>query len=58
MENHMVGLDGGKLKMMEQDYLLNTLIMVMVKVFFDSIIVSSNNAMLLVLMNKLLHLDG
>ncbi len=58
MEKNMVGLDGGKIKMMEQEYLGNTVIMVKIKVFIESIIVSSNNAMLLVLMNKLLHLDG
>ncbi len=58
MENHMVGLDGLKINKMEEDTFVNTLIMVNVKVFIDIIIVSSNNAMLLVLMNKLLHLDG
>ena len=51
MENHMEGLHGGKIKMMEKEYLGNTVIMVNPKVFIDSIIVSSNNAMLLVLMN-------
>ncbi len=58
MENHMVGLDGRKIKMMEEEDLGNTMIMVNPKVLFECIIVSSNNAMLLVLMNKLLHLDG
>ena len=54
----MEDLHGGNLKKMEQEYQQNTLIMVPLKVLFDSIIVSSNNARLLVLMNKLLHLDG
>ena len=58
MEKNMVGLDGLKINMMEQGNLGNTMIMMNVKVFIESIIVSSNNAMLLVLMNKLLHLDG
>jgi hypothetical protein len=58
METQKEDLHGGKIKMMEQEYLKNTLIMVNVKLFVESIIVSSNNAMLLVLMNKLLHLDG
>ena len=51
-------LHGGKKNKMEQGTLRNTMIMVKVKVFIESIIVSSNNAMLLVLMKKLLHLDG
>ncbi len=55
----MEGLNGIKINKMEKDIHQNTvMIMVMLKVFIDSIIVSSNNAMLLVLMNKLLHLDG
>ena len=54
----MEGLDGGRGKMMEEDTLGNTMIMMIQKVFIEIIIVSSNNAMLLVLMNKLLHLDG
>jgi hypothetical protein len=58
MENHMEVLHGGKIKIMEEDNHQNTMIMVKIKVFIDGIIVSSNNAMLLVLMNKLLHLDG
>jgi hypothetical protein len=53
----MEGLVGGKRNKMEKEYLGNTMIMV-VKVFIDSIIVTRNNAMLLVLMIKLLHLDG
>ena len=58
MENQKEDLHGGKINKMEQEYLMNTMIMVIVKVFIESIIASSNNAMLLVLMNKLLHLDG
>ncbi len=58
LEKNMEGLDGLKIKMMEQEYPGNTMIMVKVKVFIENIIVSSNNAMLQVLMNKLLHLDG
>jgi hypothetical protein len=58
MEKKMVALDGAKLNKMEQDTLGNTMIMMNVKVFIESIIVISNNAMLLVLMNELLHLDG
>ena len=58
MEKNMVGLDGGNQNKMEKDALGNTVIMVEVKVFVECIIVSSNNAMLLVLINKLLHLDG
>jgi hypothetical protein len=58
MENQMEALHGGRGKMMEEEDLRNTVIMVNPKVLFESIIVSSNNAMLLVLMNKLLHLDG
>ena len=54
----MEGLHGAKLNKMEEDTLGNTVIMVNPKVFTECIIVSSNNAMLLVLMNKLLHLDG
>jgi hypothetical protein len=43
---------------MEQDILTHTLIMVKQKVFIESIIVTPKNAMLLVLIIKLLHLGG
>jgi hypothetical protein len=58
MENQKEDLHGLKINKLELEVLLNTMIMMMLKVLIDSIIVSSNNAMLLVLMNKLLHLDG
>jgi hypothetical protein len=58
MDNQMEGLVGGKINKMEQEYLGNMMIMVNVKVFIESFIVTRNNAMLLVLMMKLLHLDG
>jgi len=58
MEYQMEAQDGRKIKKMEKEHHGNTLIMVNPKVFIDSIIVTSNNAMLLVLMNQLLHLDG
>ena len=58
MEKNMEGLNGGKEKMMEQDILVNTMIMVNIKVFIESIIVTPMNAMLLVLIIKLLHLGG
>ena len=45
MENQKEGLYGGKIKLMEQEYHGNTMVMVKVMVFFESIIVSSNNAM-------------
>ena len=58
MENRTEDLHGGKINKMEQEYHKNTMIMMYPKVFIDGIIVTSNNAMLVVLMNKLLHLDG
>ena len=58
MENQKEDLHGAKLKMVEEEYLVNTMMMMYPKVLFDAIVVSSNNAMLLVVMNKLLHLDG
>jgi hypothetical protein len=58
MENQKKDLHGGKIKKMEQENHKNTMIMMNAKVFIDGIIVTSKNAMLLVLMNKLQHLDG
>jgi hypothetical protein len=53
------GLNGGKVKfLMEQEDLKNTTIMVKKKVFVESIIVTPKNAILLVLVMKLLHLGG
>jgi hypothetical protein len=52
------GLHGGKRNKMEKEYLSNMMIFLNVKVFIENIIVTRNNAMLLVLMMKLLHLDG
>jgi hypothetical protein len=54
----MEGLVGGNIKKMDLGNLRNMMIMVNLKVFIDGIIVTCNNAMLLVLMIKLLHLDG
>ena len=53
------GLNGGKVKfLMEQEDLKNTTIMVKKKVFVESIIVTPKNAILFLLMMKLLHLGG
>ena len=54
----MEGRNGGKRKIVEQDRLGNTLIIVNQKVFIEGIIVTPKNAMLLVLIIKLLHLGG
>ena len=58
MENNIKGRNGGKINLMEQDILMNTMIMVNQKVFIESIIVTPMNAMLIVLIIKLLHLGG
>jgi hypothetical protein len=58
MEKQLEGLHGGKRNKMEKEYLSNMMIFLNVKVFIENIIVTRNNAMLLVLMMKLLHLDG
>ena len=53
------GLNGGKVKfLMEQEDLKNTTTMVKKKVFVESIIVTPKNAILFLLMMKLLHLGG
>jgi hypothetical protein len=58
MENNMEALNGMKLNIVEKEYLGNTLIMVKLKVFNECIIVTAMNAMLVVLIIKLLHLGG
>ena len=58
MENNMEGRNGGKIKIIEQEILSNTQIMVKQKVFIECIIVTPMNAMLIVLIIKLLLLGG